>query len=343
MPFVNVPYSALMAVMTPNTTDRTSISSFRFIAAFVGQFIAQYAVGILVMKFGGGNDAKGFQLTMSLLSGLAVILLFITFATTKERVQPVRTQRNPMRQDLADLFTNKPWVLIGVATFFQLFFISMMSGIVPYYFEYFVQDQNVTIFGKTYNFGFKYLETTFLLSGTAATILGAVLIKWISRAFGKARSYYSFLGLAAAMTASFYFLEPNNLSLIFAVNLVRGFSLGSVSVLQWAMYADTTDYSEWKTGRRATALIMSASLFSLKMGLGIGASALTGMLALYGYQAKQVQTEEALRGIRLLMSIFPAAFAFVGVFIMLFYPLNKTRMLEIETKLVERREQAKND
>jgi len=96
---INVPYSALMGVMTSSTTDRTSISSFRFVAAFVGQFTAQYAVGILVMKLGGGNDAKGYQLTMSVLSGLAVVLLFITFATTKERVQPVKVQRNPLGQD----------------------------------------------------------------------------------------------------------------------------------------------------------------------------------------------------------------------------------------------------
>lgn len=119
--------------------------------------------------------------------------------------------------------------------------------------------------------------------------------------------------------------------------------MGPVSVLQWAMYTDTADYSEWKTGRRATGLIMSASLFSLKLGLALGASALTGMLAHYGYEANQAQTDETLRGIRLLMSVIPAAFAFVGVFIMFFYPLSNKKMAEIETELVERRRQHESE
>jgi GPH family glycoside/pentoside/hexuronide:cation symporter len=184
------------------------------------------------------------------------------------------------------------------------------------------------------------METAFLLSGSAVMILGAVLTKWLSRVIGKARSYYGFFGLAAIMTGSFYFLKPENVILIFVVNLVISFSLGPVSVLQWVIYTDAADYSEWKKGRRATGLLMSASLFSLKFGLALGASALTWMLARYGYKPNQQQTEEALKGIRLLMSIFPAIIAFTGVVLMFFYPLSNKNMLEIETDLVERRKQA---
>jgi len=340
---VNVPYSALMGVMTPNAAERTVISSYRFVAAFVGQFVAQYAVGMLVVKFGGGDNAKGYQLTLGLLSAIAVILLFITFATTKERVHPPKGQKSPIRQDMRDLFTNGPWLMIGIATFFQLFFISLRSGIIPYYFDYYVNSGEVSLLGITRDWSSETLLTTYLMTGTAIMVLGAVLTKKLTRIIGKAICYWSFLGLSAATTALYYFLDPDDLNLMFILNFVRSFAMGPVSVLQWAMYTDCADYSEWKTGRRATALIMSASLFSLKMGLAVGSAALTWILAIYGYEANVEQSEESIKGIVLLMSIYPAVIALFGMIAMVLYPLNNKKMAQIETELVERRKQTEKD
>jgi GPH family glycoside/pentoside/hexuronide:cation symporter len=332
-----------MGVMTPNASERTVISSYRFVAAFVGQFFAQYAVGMLVVKFGGGDDAKGYQLTLGLLSTIAVILLFITFATTKERVHPPKGQKSPIRQDMRDLFTNGPWLMIGIATFFQLSFISLRSGIIPYYFDYYVNSGEVSLLGITRDWSSETLLTTYLMSGTAIMVLGAVLTKKLTRIIGKAICYWGFLGLSAAATALYYFLDPDDLNLMFILNFVRSFAMGPVSVLQWAMYTDCADYSEWKTGRRATALIMSASLFSLKMGLAVGSAALTWILAIYGYEANVEQSEESIKGIVLLMSIYPAIIALFGMVVMVLYPLNNKKMAQIEADLIERRKQAEND
>ena len=334
---INVPYSALMGVITPDSMERTVVSSFRFVAAFVGGIIVSTSALTLVKNFGGDNEALGWQLAMAVLSALAVVLFLITFATTKERVRPPKGQKTPLKQDLVDLFTNKPWVLIGVTTVFQLIYICIRNGSVMYYFTYFVQDQQVMLLGKAYSFSFKGMISVFITVGYVVTLIGAILTNWFSRVFGKSRSYIGFLGLSAISTALFYFLGPKNVILMFVLQFFTSFAMGPVSVLQWAMYTDTADFSEWKTGRRATGLVMSASLFALKLGIALGGTILVWVLAGYGYQPNQPQTPGALQGIRLVMSVFPAIFALIGVVIMLFYPLTNKMMKEIEGELTERR------
>jgi len=340
---VNVPYSALMGVMTPNSNERTVLSQFRFFAAFLATILVQYSVLRLVVVFGKDNPAVGWQWAMGILSALAVVLLYVTFFTTKERVHPPKGQKTSFRGDLSDLFTNLPWVLIGSATVFQLIYIVMRGGAIMYYFTYFVKDQELTLFGKTATYSSQAMISAFLIAGTVVTILGVILTSRISRAIGKSTAYVTFLGIAGASTGLFFVLRPENIIPMFILQMITSFSVGPVSVLQWAIYTDTADYSEWKRGRRATGLTMSASLFALKLGIALGVSALAWILGAYGYQPNQEQTERGLLGIRLVMSIYPAIFAFIGMVFMLFYPLNKKRMEQVETELIERRKKRELD
>jgi GPH family glycoside/pentoside/hexuronide:cation symporter len=335
---INVPYSALMGVISPNSQERTVVSSFRFVAAFVGQFIVQFAVLRLVTLFGKDNEAGGWQGAMAVISALAVVLWLVTFASTKERVRPVKEQKNPLKQDLADLFKNTPWVLIGSATIFQLLFNVIKGGSIMYYFKYFVQDQQLSLLGETFSFSYQSLTSTFLLAGTAMTILGAVMTNIFSKNFGKSRCYYGFLGIAAISTAFFYLLRPQDLILMFLLQIISSFAVGPVSVLQWAIYTDTADYSEWKTGRRATALIMAASLFALKLGIALAGSIQAWILDYFGFVANVAQSATTLNGIRLLMSIFPALAGIIAVVLMVFYPLDNKMMVRIEEDLTSRRE-----
>ena len=333
---VNVPYSALMGVMTPNSEERTVLSQFRFIAAFIATTFVQLATVWLVIKIGGSKTSPfGWQWAMGILSTLAVILLFITFAKTKERVQPPKGQKTPFSQDIKDLLTNLPWVLIGFASVFQLIYIVIRGGAIMYYFDYFVKMEDV----KLPLLGDYPMVSIFMVTGTLFTILGVVLTSFISKIFGKAATYAGFLGIAGLTTGLFYFLKPSNIGLMFVLQVITSFSVGPVSVLQWAIYTDVADYSEWKKGRRATGLVMSAGLFALKLGIALGVSAQQWILSLYGYEANVDQTERGLLGIRMIMSIYPAIFAFAGMIFMIFYPLGKKDMEQIEIDLVERRRQ----
>jgi GPH family glycoside/pentoside/hexuronide:cation symporter len=341
---INVPYCALMGVISPNSMERTVVSSYRFVLAFVGMFIVQYSLVRMVEIFGGKKDsAQGWQYAMGVLFALAVILFLITFFTTRERVRPMKEQKNPLKQDLADLFANGPWLLIGGATVFQLTYILIRGGSIVYYFDYYIQNQDVSLLGKVFNLSSTQLASAFMLSGTAITILGAVMTKWFCRFIDKPKAYAVFLAITAITTGLVYFLSPQNVVLLFVLQLFTSFSMGPVSVLQWAIYADTADHSEWKTGRRATALIMAASLFALKLGVALGGAILAWVLAGYGYKPNQPQTPEALQGIRLAMSMYAAIPAVIGVIIMAFYPLTNQLMTTIETDLIERRKQNEPD
>ena len=336
---VNVPYSALMGVMTPNSHERTVLSQFRFFAAFIATILVQSFMLKFVDIFGKGNPAVGWQWAMGIFSTAAVILLFITFFTTKERVHPPKGQKTSLVQDLVDLATNRPWLMIGCATIFQLIYIVIRGGAIVFYFKYFVQDQDVPSFGLV---SWEKLNATFLVAGTVATILGVLLSTRISKIMGKSTAYVTFLGIAGVSTGAFFLLKPDNIVMMFILQLITSFSVGPVSVLQWAIYTDTADYGEWKKGRRATGLIMSASLFALKFGIAVGVSALAWILGAYGYQANVEQTEQGLLGIRMVMSVYPAIFALLGMGFMLFYPLNKHKMHQVETELIERRKIAES-
>ena len=335
---VNVPYSALMGVITPNSLERTEISSFRFVAAFLGGIIVQGTTMAMVNYFGKGNEAVGWQWAMGMLSGLAFFLFVITFATTKERVHPPAGQKSAFKDDLRDLFTNVPWILIGSATVFQLVFIVIRSSSIMYYFKYYILDQQLNLFGHVIDLSFATFASTFMLTGTVFNILGAILTKQISKKVDKNRIYSIFLMGTAILCSFYYIIDPSQVILIYLLNIIISFFWGTVSVLQWAIYTDAADYSEWKNKRRATGLVMSASLFALKLGLTLGGAIVGWILGYYGFVANQAQSPETINGIKMLMSIYPAIAGLIGGVIMFFYPLNNKMMITIENDLNSRRD-----
>ena len=336
---INVPYAALMGVLTSNSLERTVIASYRFVGVFIAALLVQ-TTPMMVAYFGQGDQARGWRLTMACLSVLAISLLLTTFATTRERVPPPPGQQGDLPRDLRALLTNRPWLLIGGATVFQLAFIVVRSSSVAYYFKYYVGNQQLQVLGSTIPLSFETFSSSFLISGSLVTIGATTLTGWFAARFGKGAAYTGFLAISAVAQALFFVVEPQNVLTIYVLNLIVSFAWGPVSALQWAMYTDAADHLEWTKGRRLTGLLMAASLFALKMGLAIGGSFVGWILEYHGFVANVEQTAESLGGIRLLMSLYPALFGAVGVALMLFYPLNNRVMFQIEGDLRERREAA---
>lgn len=334
---INVPYSALMGVITPSAEERTVVSSYRFVAAYCGLLIVTGFTEPLVEFFGGGDDIAskqiGWMWTMGLYGAVAAGLFLFAFFTTKERVLPPKNQEIDFKKDGKDLFANGPWVLIGLATVFQLTFLVIRGGSFAFYINYYIGDHSIELFGSTIELGLNY----FLTSGALATLVGAILTNAITKLIDKKKTYGLFLGLGAIISITFFFLSPDQISLIYLVNIIAGFLLGPVAVLQWAMYTDTADYGEWKFGRRATGLIMAASLFALKLGVALGGAITGWVLAGYGFKSGEIQTAESLDGIIMLVSIIPAIFGVLAYIVILFYPLTNEKMKEIEADLIARR------
>lgn len=320
---INIPYSALMGVLSPNTQERTSISTFRFVLAFIGAFIVQGLTLPLVKLFGGENQAVGFPLTMAVFGVLATILFYITFATTKERVQPPESQKISLKNDLKDLLRNRPWMVLLVMGIFTLGYIVVRSGMIMYYFKYCIGNAT--------------LASLFMVTGTAAVIAGVACTQFFAKRFGKKKFYITVMTLTSIFTIVFYFIPGDQIVLVFAVHILISLVMAPQAPLLWAMYADTADYSEWKNKRRATGLVFSAATFAQKFGIAIGGGLAGWLLALFGFAANTQQTPEALDGIRLMMSFIPAIGSIVATIAAFFYELDDSTMQTIEMDLQERK------
>jgi GPH family glycoside/pentoside/hexuronide:cation symporter len=337
---INIPYSALMGVMTHNSLERTSLSSFRFVAAFIGGLIVQGTALKLVKITGGDNTSLGWQLTMTIFAVLAAILFLTTFATTRERVKPPREQKTNLGNDVKDLFKNIPWLMLFLIGIFLLTFVSIRNGTIMYYFKYYVGEPTFSLFGKDYMYDRDVLASAFMVFGSLANIAGVLLTRYISGLFGKKKAFITLMLLTTVMTAAFYQLDSDAIITMFVLQVLISLVMGPLSPMIWAMYTDTADYSEWKNGRRATGLVMSASTMAQKFGWTIGGTVLGWLLASFGFEANKAQNPETLHGIRLLISLIPAVCALFGASAMIFYRLDESKMKQIEADLVQRRKLA---
>ena len=340
---INIPYTAMLGVLSPDPSERTTLSSIKFVGAFTAGIIVSATLLPLSKVLGGGNDARGWQLSFVIIGVAAVAFFLITFFNTRERVRPPKAQKTSVGRDLKDLVTNGPWLLLLATTITFILFVAVRSSVTAHYFKYYVGSQTLTLpaflpkIGGTQTWHFEALVSAFNSTGQLASLLGVVLVPFFARRVGRKAAFVSLAIVAIVSTAGFYLLQPRQLLLIYGLNLIGSITGGPLSVLLWAMYADTADYAEWKKGRRATGLVFSASIFSQKQGWAIGAWVALGLMASVGFKANVDQTPATLHGLLLLVSVIPAAIGILSVLIVLFYPLNEAKMSQIAADLTARR------
>jgi glycoside/pentoside/hexuronide:cation symporter, GPH family len=340
--FINIPYNALMGVISPNSLERTSVSSFRFVLAYGGLFIVQGLTIPMVKRFGGGNDQRGFQLAMAVYGLLAIALFLTTFFTTRERVQTAPRAGDALKDDLRDLIKNIPWLIVSFIGVSAVFYISLRMGAILYYFKYCVLQP-----GHLYHFEHAFLESHFksglgpeamaswfMVIGTVGIIFGAAMARPLATLLGgKRRAYIILMTIASALTVFFYFVPLSNIPLIFVTHVAISTMFAPTSPLLWALCADTADYSEWKTGRRATGLVFSATAFSQKLGWAAGGSLLLWLMGYIGFKANVAQPPHVQTGIRYMMSFYPAIAGFLSAALVLLYKLDDATMVQIERDL----------
>ena len=329
---INVPYSAMLGVISPSPRTRTVASTCRFVGAFGAAFLISLLVRPLVKHLGAGNETRGFQLTMAIFAAVSVALILVTFATTKERVTPPPQQKTNVREELAELFKNWPWVVLLITSIFSNAFSALRSGSTIFYFKY------VQGYGSAPVFWGLDRTTLFLTGGALGLVLGTVCLGPIARKIDK-KYYAAALSLVTGVCfLSFFFVPKGHFGLMVILNMLAQFCAGPTSALTWALYADVADYGEFKYGRRSTGLIYSASLFSIKTGILIGGFLVPLFLARFGYvKGAETQTARALLGIAIAFSIGPALFALLKSIALLIYPLDQKRVDEIERELSARR------
>ena len=331
----NIPYSALLGVISSDSSERTSISSLRFVCAFFGGFIVQGLTVYLVHFFGHGNDKLGYSVVAGIFGLTSTLMWFYTFSATKERVAPPKEQKTSLALDLTDLMKNGPWIVLFFIGIFTLSFVSIRNGAIMYYFKYYSAVHTWHILNMEVD-----IASAFMIVGTLASIASILLTTTISKIFGKINTYIICMTSTALLTLLYYVLKPEQTGLMLLLQIAINFTAGPTSPLVWSMYADTADYSEWKNGRRATGLVFSAASSAQKFGWTVG-GILTGLLLQFvGYKANMnpIDHPDAVEGIRKMISVIPAIGAGLAAAIMIFYSLNDKRMAQIEADLQSRRQ-----
>ena len=333
---INVPYASLMGVMSSDGKERTSLATFRFIFAFGGSLLVlalAKPLSDIFSNMGGGvpNLQFGWQMATVVFAIIAIVFFWFTFSWTRERVKPI-TEKTSLKHDLKDLWVNRPWFILLGAGIASIFFNSIRDGAAMYYFTYYIPKQEafqMTLFGSKID----SISSFYFVLGQAANIVGVVLAIPVSNWLGKKNTFLSAMLLATVFSFYFYFIDKNNTTLIFVMQFLISICAGITFPLIWSMYADAADYSEWKTKRRATGLVFSASSMSQKFGWTIGGALVGWLLGFYGFQANVAQTETAQNGIRMMLSFYPAIGTLLGVGFMLIYPLSEKKMEQISGDL----------
>lgn len=322
----NVPYASLTAVMTQDPDERTSISSYRQIAANSAGFVVASLAIPMVKFFGRGNDARGYQLTMGLLSVLSVVFFIISFFAAKERIQPDPQQQTSLGQDLSDLLNNRPWIALFLVTLFYFTAILVRGNVMLPYFRFVAGDVNLFAWFN----GF----------GLAALLVGVAFSTAVSVRVGKRKLFIASMILTGIFNVALYVIPPHATYVIIGTEVLRQFSFGLSGPILWAMMGDVADYGEWKTRRRATGTVTAGVVFALWAGLALGGAVAGWLLSAYGLVSEAaVQTVRTQTGI-LAASIYAGLFFFAAAACLFFYPLTREKNQSIANDLDERRKGA---
>lgn len=369
--FNNTPYASLGGVMSSDIKERTSITSIRFVAATIAQFVVQGLTLPLVSKFAGdsGDKGHGWLCTVSLFAGIGFVFLLIAFFSSRERISPPVSQKTDTKKDIRDVFRSIPWRAMFILTLFIFITLAMWGSAMNYYFENYVDSGALYTFldkiglvatetqegvgysilnafglivsspDKAYEVGFG----VFNMLGALVQFFGVIFLSgFLANRYGKKSVFIVCLSLTALFTAFFYFPNETDVETMFILNFLKSLAYAPTVPLLWAMIADVADHSEYVNYRRATGFVFAGVVFALKAGLGIGGAILGFLLSGFGYISGSglAQSESAIHGIVLSSSLIPAATFFIGVIALYFYPITKKYNEQMQEVLTQRRSKA---
>lgn len=333
---INVPYGAMLGVLTPDSREKTVFSSFRMFFAYAGSFIALAIFEPLQNFFLSLGDVMStsscWQYSMIVVGAICAVLFVLCFLLTKERVvlpESGNGGSSSILKDFRSLVTNGPWWILLVAAIGILLFNSIRGGAAAYYFKDVLGGNAIFTCG------------IFLAVGEVANMAGVALAVPFSDRVGKKSAYIISLIAAAVMSIFILFIPatPAGMWTLLGLQILISIATGVTLPLLWSMFADVADYSELKNGNASTGLIFSSSSMAQKFGGAFGSALILWVLAAYGYDTSEtaVQTASAVNGLKAMMSYIPSAGALLAAAIVAFYPLTVKKMTEISSALAARR------
>jgi len=316
---INIPYCGLGGVITADAKERVTVQSYRFVFGMLGGVIVAAATMPMVQWLGGGDTAKGYQLTMVAMSSLGVVLFLLCFLGTKERVKPPENQQTSMKDNLQSLWKNDQWRILCVASFYLLSGQVLRLTLAVYYVKYFLGRED--------------LITSFLTLGVVASMIGCAVAQPLAKRVCKIKAYIALQILSAVICLFSFLISPDQIILAFVAFIAWKFFLDMASPLLWAKMADTIDYGHDKTGIRVTGLVYSGVIFFIKLGIAIGGALAGWLLTFYGYQADIEQSDTTKQGLLLSFTVIPALGSFAVAWVMRKYTLTEQKVVNIQATL----------
>lgn len=334
---INVPYGAMLGVMTADSNEKTVFSSFRMFFAYGGSFISLFLWEPLTNLMGGYGTPGGWFWAMVTISAACFIMFILCFTLTREHLKTISTVS--VGSDFKALLSNKPWwLLIGAALCFNLF--NTVRGATVAYFFQDIIGPNVSL--AFFGIMFAFYAGLFLGAGEVSNMVGVASCVPIANKLGKKTTFILVNASLVVLSILFFFIPctPVGFWLMLIAQIVISVLTGIMSPLVWSMYADVSDYAELKFRTASTGLIFSSSSMAQKFGGAIGGAAVLWLLSGFGYvtdaeqlKAGAIQPEGALTCLRWLMSFIPAAVAALSVLVVSFYPLTTERIQKIGDEL----------
>ena len=325
---INIPYGSMSSVMTGDTKERASLSTWRTLgASFAGIIIGALTPQLIYSADAAGNqiiDPQRFTVVVGVFSIAAFICYMLCFILTTERIKP-EIKENQQSLSLIDTFksltTNKAMISMVVVSI-VLIFSTLMGQTVNTYLciDYF---NNVNA-----------LSTLSVISLPIYLVVGALAAKLADK-FGKKEVSMIGLMIAGGIFLVAYFMHIKNAYTFIAIYAAATLGTCIFSMLSWAFITDIIDYNELKTGERNDATIYGVYSFTRKLGQAV-AGAVTGYaLTLIGYDSlAATQVESVKTGIYALSTLFHAAcYILAGLLLMITYPLTKKVVQENVAKL----------
>lgn len=350
---INVPYGAMLGVMTDDSREKSVFSSFRMFFAFIGSFIAmgsfepllklrQSILGTLPAEWTLADSTPAdWTIAVSVIGIVCAVLFILSFMMTREHVTEAEMAKAPVREnsdetaktsvveDLKALVANGPWWMLLGGGIAILLFNCVRGGAAAYYFADVLGTNAI------------FTLALFLTVGEISQLVGVVVTVPVSEKIGKKATFLLVLVAVTVLSVIVAFLPetPAGMWALLVSQILICIAIGINSPLLWSMFADVADYSELKNGRASTGLIFSSSSMAQKFGAAFGSAIVLWVLMAFGYDNAKgaVQTPEALATIKALISWIPAIGSAAGIAIMLGYPLTDKKMSDIRQELSKKR------
>lgn len=307
---INVPYSALNALMTQDPYERSVLSVYRNLLATAGSLF----INTFTLKFVEffGDNAAAWSKTFGVFGVLSIVVFVINFAGTKERVKPAlqngQTARASVKDEFKALFKNKYWVIVTLMLAVMFVAMSLYGGASVYFADVILGDRGLVA----------PINNAVYIAQIASMLMVAFVVKRIGkRNVMVAGCIISILGFLIIACSGAY-------PVIILSGVFRGVGGACMGATMWAMVSDTIDYGEWKTGIRTEGLANSACSFGYKIGNGLGSALLGWILAWGGYDgAAAVQSAASVISIKTAFIFIPCIIYLIIIVLMVFYRLDK--------------------